>query len=395
MLSRWKLQLLVLLPSLAQGISLWDTTGPYHVAYTYHVFNHATPNDPTKPGNILLTTIYFPTRQIPNATVPYIDSISAKIYGDTLGFPENMLTTLTTRLQFQGPTLLDTSPEFGNGTSPYPTIVFLPGAGMPILAYTAILSELASYGYTVIGVDHPGEAPFIQLPYGGEGIYGYPNLTEYPPTPEETLAVYDFRLSDVLALMDDSLLPSLIREYGAPINTTHFGVFGHSIGGSGAAGIMAANDSHGALFKAGGNIDGTFIQLLNETLDIDPSIIAADVKRPFLEIASEGHFLGNVSKAFDQTWPQFNRAQSGWWRNLQVNRTQHLDFSDFPLWVDRLGQRNETPGQFVGAGDGTRTTQIVTSVVRKFVRYIEGREEALEEADDFFKKIPEIVILDG
>ncbi|KAL0576300.1 hypothetical protein V5O48_005676 [Marasmius crinis-equi] len=374
---------------LAQAISLWDPTGPYHVAYTQHVFNHTTPNDPTKPGNIVLLTIYYPTLQVPNDTVPYIDPISDNIYGGTLGFPNGSLSALTTNLQFQGPTLLGTSPEFGNGTSPYPTIIFLPGAGLPTLTYTAFQSELASYGYCVIGIDHPGEAPFVQLPFGGDGIYGYPDFFSYPPTPEEAFAVYNFRITDVLAVMSDPFLPSLIHTYGAPFNTTHFGVFGHSIGGSGAAGIMAANDTAAALFKAGGNIDGTLFQLLNETLFPDPTIVPADLERPFLELASEVHFNGSERAAFDQTWTYFEEGQTGWWRSLQVNRTRHLDFSDISLWVDRLGQRNGTPGTYVGSSDGGRTTEIYSSVVRKFIGYIEGKENALEETEEFYEGIPE------
>ncbi|KAF9256730.1 hypothetical protein L218DRAFT_174846 [Marasmius fiardii PR-910] len=383
-----------LLAGFSQAISLWDPTGPYHVTYTQHVFNHTTPNDPTEPGNIMLLTIYLPTRQVPNTTVPYLDPISAKIFDETLGFPNGSMSTLTTRLQFQAPTLLGTSPEFGNGTSPYPTIVFLPGAGLLAAAYTAIQSELASYGYTVISIDHPGEAPYTQLPYGGEGFYGWPNFHTYPPTVEEVFAVYDFRVSDVLAMMSDEFLPSLIRQYGAPINTTHFGIFGHSIGGAGAAGVMATNDTDiASLFKVGGNLDGTFFQFGNSTLTgLNASAPVVDLKRPFLELASEVHFKGSEETPDgDPSWTYFNAGQSGWRRSFQLNGTIHLDYSDIPLWVDRLGGRDGNPGTFVGKADGARTTYIVGSILRKFMGYMEGK--SLEKVDEYVEKVSEVFVL--
>ncbi|KAG7091258.1 hypothetical protein E1B28_010307 [Marasmius oreades] len=380
------------LAPISQSISLWDPTGPYHVGYTQHVFNHTTPKDPTKPGNIMLLTIYYPTRQIPNITVPYLDPISASIF-EKGGFPNGSLSTLTTKLQFQAATLLDTNPEFGNGTSPYPTIIFLPGTGLPARAYTAYQSELASYGYTVISIDHPGEAPFIQLPYGGEGIYTTLDLLTQTPPPEIARAVYDYRVSDVLAMINDPFLPSLIHTYGAPINTTHFGIFGHSIGGAAAAGVMAASDTKTAsLFKVGGNLDGRFTQLLNQSLTgVNTSIPVSNLKRPFLELATETTLNGR--KDGDITWEYFNAGQSEWWRALQIVGTEHLDFSDIPLWVERLGGRDEALGGSLGGADGVRTTHIVASIMRKVIGYMEGK--GLKRVDEYTDKVPEAFRLGG
>ncbi|KAF9256735.1 hypothetical protein L218DRAFT_991296 [Marasmius fiardii PR-910] len=373
----------------SKAISLWDPTGPYHVGYTQHVFNHTTLNDPTEPGNIILSTIYFPTRQVPNMAVPYADPVSAKIAEETFGFPNGSASTVTTRLQFQAPTLLGSSPEFGNGTSPYPTLIFLPGFGGPCLFYTAIQSELASYGYTVISIDHPGEAPYVQLPYGGGGIYGAANDSD----PEVVTAVYDYRVSDVLAMMSDPFLPSLIRTSGAPINTTHFGIFGHSIGGAGAAGVMAANDTNiVSLFKVGVNMDGTFVQF--ETVNgLNTSAPVTDLKRPFLELANESHFNGSEKQPLDmdQTWEYFNAGQSGWRRNFQLNGTLHLDFSDAPLLVERLGGRDGIPGTVVGPANGDRVIHVVGSILRKFFGYIEGK--GLEEVDEYTDKVAEVLVL--
>ncbi|KAF9268457.1 hypothetical protein L218DRAFT_510864 [Marasmius fiardii PR-910] len=378
--------LFLFLPHYSLSLSLWDPTGPYHVSYTQYVLDHITPDDPTEPGNIMLLTIHYPTRQVPNTTVAYLNPVTASIY-DALSFPNGSLTSLTTSLQFQAPTLLGTSPEFGNGTSPYPTIIFLPGAGVPALLYTAYQSELASYGYTIVSIDHPGEAPYIQLPNDGGGIF-----STLPSTLEAVRGVYNYRVSDVLAMMSDAFLPSLIRTWGAPINTTHFGIIGHSIGGAGAAGVMASNNaSIASLFKIGGNIDGSFTQFTNSTLiGVNTSIPVPDLNRPFLELAAEDHFNGSETNSplGDHTWEYFNAGQSGWRRNFQVDGTKHLDFSDIPLWVERLGGRD---GLLVGDANGDWTTHTVATILRKFIGYMEGK--GLQGVDEYTETVPELFLL--
>ncbi|KAF9256737.1 hypothetical protein L218DRAFT_949738 [Marasmius fiardii PR-910] len=249
-------------------------------------------------------------------------------------------------------------------------------------------TELASYGYTVIGIDHPGEAPYIPLPDGG-GITGASDSS-----PEFVRAVDSFRVSDVLAVMSDPLLPSLIRDTGAPINTTHFGIFGHSIGGSGAAGVMAANDTKiASLFKVGVNMDGSFNMYTNISgTGLNTSIPVVDLKRPFLELASETHFNGSEEQTEgDPAWAYFDAGQSGWRRALQVNGTLHADFNDLPLWVERLGGRDGIPGTMVGPANGDRVTHVVGSILRKFFGYIEGR--GLQAVDEYTGKVSEVLEL--
>ncbi|KAF2832176.1 hypothetical protein CC86DRAFT_366056 [Ophiobolus disseminans] len=380
--------------SIAHAISLWNTTGPYHVGYTQHVFNHTTPNDPTEPGTFMLLTIYYPTPQIPNATFPYLDSISAGIFEATIGLTPGVLSKLTTRLQFQAPLLSDTSKGFGNSTSPYPTLIFTPGAGLPASSYTAYLSELASYGHAVVAIDHPGEAPYLPLPYtnGTGGVYGYPDFTAFPPTEEMTFQVLDYRVSDILAAMSDPFFPALVRQYGAPFNLTHFGVFGHSIGGAAAEVVMSSNSSAAALFKVGCNLDGTMFQFVNESSGEVTSTPARDLKRPFLGVASEQHFDGVApGEDGDYTWGYFNKAQSGWLRDVQMNGTTHLHFSDIPLWIDLLDQRKVLNRTWVGPADGVRVTHMVSALLREFLGSVEGK--GLEGVDEWVDKTPEFVLL--
>ncbi|EOD51645.1 putative paf acetylhydrolase family protein [Neofusicoccum parvum UCRNP2] len=383
------------------AISLWNTTGIYQVGYTQHVLNHTTtPDDPTPNPGILLLTIYYPTMQPPAGPVPYLDAKTARAYEQTLGVPNGTLSLLTTNLQFQAPTLLGTHPAFGNGTSPYPTLLFTPGAGGTISGYQAYLSEFASHGYTVVGIDHPGEAPYTALPYGAPGVDGIRDIGSL--TSVDFHHMYEYRLADLAAVLNPSggLLPALIAQYGAPFNTTHYAVLGHSMGGAASAGAMI---SAPGLYRAGSNLDGTFQHLVkpdptNATaVQVpDPDAPNPDLRTPFVELASEARFHG-VEDA-DASWERFNANQTGWLRDVQVNGTAHLDYMDTPLGFDLLGAREGgvVPPAALGALGtiaGKRVTEVVTGLLLSFFGEFVGGGAGVESVDAFIARTPEAFVM--
>jgi len=46
---------------------------------------------------------------------------------------------------------------------PYPVVIFSPGNGTNIEFYTVVASELASHGYTVVGLNHPYDVAAVEL----------------------------------------------------------------------------------------------------------------------------------------------------------------------------------------------------------------------------------------
>lgn len=342
----------------------------------------------------MLITIYYPTLQIPNKTIPYIDAISASFFETTIGIPNGSLSHLTTQLQWQAPTLIDTGPQFSNSSSPYPTLIFAPGAGLPAVAYTAYLSELASYGHAVIAIDHPGEAPYLPLPFTHppQGVYGYPDFTNFPTTLEDAFAVQTYRESDISALVSDMYLPSLVRRFGAPFNLSCMGVFGHSIGGSAAGIVMGSAIPEAKKFKAGANLDGTIFPFLNQTdgMSLNTSAVAVDIKRPFLELGSQMHFDGDPNA--DLTFAPFNDAQTGWLREVQMNGTRHLDYSDIPLWLELLDLPNVINNRtWAGPLDGVRAVSLTNSLLREFFGNAFG--SGLERVDEWIDAAPELFLM--
>ncbi|OMP83421.1 hypothetical protein BK809_0004802 [Diplodia seriata] len=416
-----RLQLLAAawLPQLlgAGAVSLWEPTGQYHVGYTQHVFNHSTPVDPTPNPGILLISIFYPTLQVPNTTVPYIDAATAQAYEQALGFPNGTINTVTTQLQYQAPTLLGTDPAFGNGSSPYPTLIFTPGAGGQVAIYKAYLSELASHGFTIIAIDHPGESLYTALPPGqpgAPGIAGSPSIMAGTASAEAYSQIYNYRVADVRAVMAAPILPALIAAHGAPINTTHLGVWGHSIGGAGAAGVIIAaleesDDDDCAQYpppkryRAGANLDGAYTNLLKAVHPNDTAAGAPDLRTPFLELASarfNGREDGGGGPGDDTTWALFNRNQSAWLRDVYVDGTAHLDYTDLPLLVDELGFRGAVGGANsslpLGTIAGKRSTEVVTGLLLRFFGEMVGGGVPAGlsgSADEFIGETPEAIVL--
>lgn len=152
-------------------------SGKYHVGKTQHVFNHATNDDPVaskgsnNTGDFIVVTILYPTARAPTAktSLKYMDYELAHLIEKGWGIPIGELQRLWTHLQWQPPGI--PGPV---GVNKYPTLLFSPGAGMPCSTGIVITSDLASQGYTILCIDHPGEPPYLQIPYGGGSVYGIP-----------------------------------------------------------------------------------------------------------------------------------------------------------------------------------------------------------------------------
>ncbi|KAF2679538.1 hypothetical protein K458DRAFT_422100 [Lentithecium fluviatile CBS 122367] len=342
-------------------------SGPYQVGITQHIFNHTTLNDPVAPANassILLATIYYPTLSIPspNATAPYLDPTTANLWGTALHFPGGSLESLTTWNEWQAPVL--SKSEYG--TLQQPTVILSPGGGVNAIMYNAISSELASQGYTVLALDHPGEIPYLQLPYGKGGIYGIDITASWNRTLQE--AVYSMRVSDALSVIRELYSP-YVESIGASFNTTHFFVIGHSIGGAVAAHSAAVEPS----VLGGVNLDGLFFDI-------------PDVKKPFLMMAGSEH-----TPEVDATWAPFSHNQSGWWEWVNVTGTDHLDYSDIGDWVDLLGLRNQTITPQLGPIWSPRMNHVINSFVLRLFNFALGRD-IVDLPNPAF---PEVVYING
>ncbi|KAI1382729.1 uncharacterized protein F4822DRAFT_95135 [Hypoxylon trugodes] len=325
----------------ASTINIPEPTGPYQVGVSTHTIKHFNANDPLAPNNVstaFLATIFYPTLQKPeDAARPYLNPETAAYYEKSWNYTSGVLSSITSTVQKNAPFL-----QGAVGESPYPTILFGPGGvGPPVEGSTILLSELASYGYTVIGLDHPFEQPFLRFP-NGTGVYGIDvdlNNTQLLD------AIYETRLIDNAAFLES--LSIFVETLKAPINTTHIGVLGYSLGGAAALGSSYYDER----IISGLNLDGS---LFGRSTSAN-----ADIKKPILLLGNQEHHTGAQTE--DITWDIFIALQTGSLREMSINGTTHHDFCDDTFWKTIEGNDPTT-----GPIDGNRQVEILNAYVKAF-----------------------------
>ncbi|KAH8169553.1 platelet-activating factor acetylhydrolase [Sarocladium implicatum] len=358
--------------ALSNATSIPPPTGRYPVGVRKEVIEYYNDRDPLAPNNIstsFLATIFYPTTQASTSDeLPYLDPRTADVWEKIYGFAEGTIASLTSTLQPDAP-FLKTKKCHGL----YPTILFGPGAGGPATAANSILlSDLASHGYTVIGLDHPYEHEWLLYP-NGTYIPGLP--LDYGwglPEQDEILALYNLRNLDAEVLLKQ--LPALKEKLGgAPINTTHVGTLGHSLGGAAALGQLFNNP----IVKSGIDMDGSLFgrPALNSS--------SADVHKPSMLLGFEQHF--------DTGFATYPAWQTSYFRGIRVNGSTHNDFTDAAFW--RMEGRDLREGEI----EGERMVGVVRRLVREFFEYtLRGGEEgeAPPVLDEPEREFPELVRFD-
>ncbi|KAH8764362.1 hypothetical protein F5883DRAFT_422442 [Diaporthe sp. PMI_573] len=335
---------------MADRVYFPEPSGNYYVGKTQHVFNLTSPGFPVTPDGCndtdayIVVTILFPTEQepTPETSSKYMDYELARLIEEGWDIPTGELQRLWTTVQWQPPVLTSPREELK-----LPTLLFSPGAGMPCSSSTLVTADMVSHGYTVICIDHPGEAPYLQIPYtnGNAGVYGL--AIDYDWADEQVLrGVNDRRKKGVDALLE--LYPALVDDFSAPFNTSSYLHFGFSMGGSLGSDIVSRHDA----VLAGVNYDGMFI-------DSYFSNSTVDVRKPFLMFRDD-----QGREATDPTWDWFQGNQTGWWRHLKVLGSHHLDFSDVGLWFELLGVNDTGPS--TGTIEPLRMREVMNTFTMDF-----------------------------
>ena len=330
------LTLLLLTP--AAAVLLPGPSGPYGVGFSQHVIPHITQHDPTPgPANELLVHLYYPTRGA-GTPVPYFGSDKmARIWNGLVNMTANStaLTQLATDLR-------------GNASYTHatgrPTVFFSPGAGINAWMYYGQLADLASRGYAVVAIDHPGEPPLLQWPNGTESV-GFD--IDLALTQELIDKMHAYRITDLEAVI------AWFAKLHGPFEASCLFTMGHSLGGSAAMAIMP--DHPGV--KAGVNVDGSLQQ----------AAITTDVHRPVFMFSSVNH-----TDPSDPSWAEFPARQTAWWEKIAVYGAGHADYSDITTWRELLGLERLLQPEF-GPTGGPRTTDIVRQYLATFFGWVEGK----------------------
>ncbi|PVH95556.1 hypothetical protein DM02DRAFT_689958, partial [Periconia macrospinosa] len=359
-----------LLGGITHAHTLPPPTGPYNAGLRPYILKHTTHNDPVAPngtGTSVLVNLYYPTLHSAYP-VRYLYQGLSTYYENYWKLPSSILYNVTAVIN-PGAEPLPPSVR-----ASLPTLIFGPPfAGPDSIAFTSLLSDLASYGYTIITIDHPYEQPFLEYP-DGTGIPGLP--VDVNATNELVEAVLAYRYTDTSALLD--VLPSIAKDWNDfPINLTHFVFFGHSVGGS-AALSSAIIEQNRTINGANINVLGA-INLDGSNWDrVSANDSSANLAVPSLLLGSELH-----SSTWDTTWSNFESQQTAWCKELQVAGTNHTDFSDIILWKQWFGISE--PGE--GIIESHRMANLTRVFVRAFMDKVgRGTEGGVLSMDEWVKK---------
>ncbi len=127
-------------------------------------------------------------------------------------------------------------------TGRHHVLVFSHGFAESSLFYATLLEDLASYGYVVLGIEHPGDA-FAAVANGRVIPFDDAAWQQARTTPDGAVAYQvaqvAVRSADLRFIIDR--LGTQPLPLGIDVERTRIGVFGHSLGGMAAAGVCTAD----------------------------------------------------------------------------------------------------------------------------------------------------------
>ncbi|MFN0106043.1 MAG: alpha/beta hydrolase family protein [Bryobacteraceae bacterium] len=141
-----------------------------------------------------------------------------------------------------------------------PLLVFSPGGGVPVVAYSIQLEDLASHGYVVVGVEPTHEAPGIVFP-GGRVVTAANGYLSSLRRESGSVDAFEKKLADISAADIRFVLDKLKSEdrekrsiFHNKFDLDQAGVFGHSRGGRVAARVCQTDSRIKACLNQDGNM---------------------------------------------------------------------------------------------------------------------------------------------
>ncbi len=265
---------------------------------------------------------------------------------------------------------LDDIKSFTVGNAPivsekkFPVLIFSPGAGLPIQFYENFITELASQGYIVIGINSSIDIPALSKQMFGkdtnslsekEGYELYEKLKEL--LIPDIKYVYDVIHNPKLYTLNDSIFSAMDLE--------RIGGFGHSIGSDVI--IKIAYDS-----SNGFKIDELKFQAVAsiDVSDLPNSKSREELKVPFMYIVAADVYERVKDK--DQKPSSFKLGEKGFLVTISRDKedksySKHMNFCDLST-LKKLSAIDEYAKKYdlLGTGDGREITASINKYLVKF-----------------------------
>lgn len=298
-----------------------STTGPYTIGRTSRVWTDNTRLESAGPQPDKLrevsVEIWYPAKSQTGIVSPYFPKLSQ--LAKALANSGEISPIQVFLLRFVRSNEKAEAVVAANG-QPYPVIILSPGNGTNVEFYSGIADELASYGYVVVGINHPYDVAATMISDG--------RIAQFNPGPFEFQAheawVRDriqARVADVLFVLErlDAMNNGDDAQFMGALDMSRVGIMGHSLGGITSAQVCARD----LRFKACLNYDG--IQKggpFSATEEITP------MSQPFMFITKETE----IAPAFEAI---FAEIQGGSYR-VTIRNARHDNFTDGPSLLPTL-----------------------------------------------------------
>lgn len=254
-----------------------------------------------------------------------------------------------------------------------PVLIYSPGLGVPRNLGSTLVEDLASRGYVVVSVDHPGETmPAVEFP---NGEIQTPRM---PPASDLTsMRAFDARVADLHAVIEsvdkitagenpDVIGRALPANLAIALDGARIGVVGHSMGG--AVGMELARQS--PRVSAVVNLDGG----PKYGPGASPAAVEG-VRAPVLNLVSSDAFDEPSNRA--KYWDPYLAGPHGWHRVWRLSDTAHYSFTDVQaLYPEPLPAPPHTIGT---APRGEVVTTVRNLTAAMFDRFL--RSHAIETLD--------------
>jgi dienelactone hydrolase len=351
-------------------------TGPHPVGlHRLYLVDRSRPDpwDPTIPVREVLATVLYPARTVRrHPLVPQLSAGVAKVFGQFApvvhpGLPSqgvNWAGTLT-RAHLDAPAL----------PGRRPVLLFGPGGGEPAALSSGLAQDLASHGWVVVIIDHPGDAVAVEFPgltqYRRDTVRRTALRGEPRADPAIFATMIDARIADTRFVLDqlhrladgqnpDAAGRPLPQNLGRALDLRRVGGYGHSAGGTAATEVMFQDRRIGAAI----NLEGYLDRLSGSGSGTGTG---SGAHRPLLLVATDG-FADREGMA--RSWAALLACDDGYTRRRQLEHAAHWVFTDYAGMAPQLQAAGLTSAQsridLVGSMGPARSIPLVHRLVRSF-----------------------------